>query len=173
MIWIAPSAKDADNAALEKRLWDAADQFRANSGLKSQEYAGGRPQGPVLGLIFLRFAEVRFAAQRVKLESPSPLGVERAAGRGEGYPRPSDGRGAGGEGYSGDPARELSIHGVEKTDETGRLCRLNLAVHGLEGEIKHGGNINSYCDDPQDATGRFDFVLANPPFNKTNLALHR
>ena len=38
-----------------------------------------------------------------------------------------------------DPAAELSIHGVEKTDETGRLCRLNLAVHGLEGEIKHGG----------------------------------
>jgi type I restriction enzyme M protein len=29
--------------------------------------------------------------------------------------------------YSGDPARELSIHGVEKTDETGRLCRMNLA----------------------------------------------
>jgi type I restriction-modification system DNA methylase subunit len=48
---------------LEKRLWDAADQFRANSGLKSQEYSA-----PVLGLIFLRFAEVRFAAQRTKLE---------------------------------------------------------------------------------------------------------
>ena len=48
----------------------------------------------------------------------------------------------------------LSIHGVEKTDETGRLCRLvavrkDLAVHGLEGEIKHGGNINSYYDDPR------------------------
>ena len=37
MLWIAPSEKDTDNAALEKRLWDAADQFRANSGLKSQE----------------------------------------------------------------------------------------------------------------------------------------
>jgi hypothetical protein len=33
------------------------------------------------------------------------------------------------------PAAELAICGVEKTDETGRLCRLNLAVHGLEGDI--------------------------------------
>lgn len=63
MHWIAPSEKNADNAALEKRLWNAADQFRANSGLKSQEYSA-----PVLGLIFLRFAEVRFTAQRAKLE---------------------------------------------------------------------------------------------------------
>ena len=63
MIWIAPSEKDTDNAALEKRLWDAADQFRANSGLKSQEYSA-----PVLGLIFLRFG---FAAQRATLEKAS------------------------------------------------------------------------------------------------------
>ena len=33
MIWISPSEKDNNNAALEKRLWHAADQFRANSGL--------------------------------------------------------------------------------------------------------------------------------------------
>jgi type I restriction enzyme M protein len=63
------------------------------------------------------------------------------------------------------PAAELSIHGIEKTDETGRLCRLNLAVHGLEGDIKHGGQINSYYDDPHASVGGFDFVLANPPFN--------
>jgi type I restriction enzyme M protein len=61
--WIATPEKDSANAALEKRLWDAADQFRANSGLKAQEYSG-----PILGLIFLRFAEVRFAGQRAKLE---------------------------------------------------------------------------------------------------------
>lgn len=63
MQWIAPSEKDVANHALEKRLWDAADQFRANSGLKPAEYSQ-----PVLGLIFLRFAEVRFAAQRARLE---------------------------------------------------------------------------------------------------------
>src|ERR1035437_7936021 len=63
MIWIAPSEKDSATDTLEKRLWDAADQLRANSGLKAQEYSG-----PILGLIFLRFAEVRFIAQRAKLE---------------------------------------------------------------------------------------------------------
>jgi hypothetical protein len=61
--WIATPEKDTATVALEKRLWDAADQFRANSGLKAQEYSG-----PILGLIFLRFAEVRFAAQRTKLD---------------------------------------------------------------------------------------------------------
>lgn len=64
MLWIAPSEKDSATASLEKRLWDAADQFRANSGLKAQEYSG-----PILGLIFLRFAEVRFSAQHSKLEA--------------------------------------------------------------------------------------------------------
>jgi type I restriction enzyme M protein len=59
----------------------------------------------------------------------------------------------------------LAIHGVEKVDDTGRLCRMNLAVHGLEGDIRHGGEINSYYDDPHNLVGRFDFVLANPPFN--------
>jgi type I restriction-modification system DNA methylase subunit len=61
--WIAPSNKDAETTKLEKSLWDVADQFRANSGLKAQEYSG-----PLLGLIFLRFAEARFKVQREKLQ---------------------------------------------------------------------------------------------------------
>ncbi|CBK41866.1 protein of unknown function [Nitrospira defluvii] len=46
MQWIAPSEKDTATDALEKRLWDAADQLRANSGLTSAQYST-----PVLGLI--------------------------------------------------------------------------------------------------------------------------
>ena len=290
MHWIAPSEKDNGTSTLEKSLWDAADQFRANSGLKAQEYSG-----PILGLIFLRFAEVRFTAQRVKLEqagassrrgsrvdepaayhaegilylapearfdylltlpevadigaqvnaamreiekhnsqlagvlpktynlftstllkellkkvSEIPATVDfdafgriyeyflgqfaRSEGQkgGEFYTpasivkllaeviEPFHGRildpacGSGGmfvqsarfvAEHQQNPAAELAICGVEKTDETGRLCRLNLAVHGLEGDIRHGGNVNSYYDDPHDATDQFDFVLANPPFN--------
>lgn len=290
MLWIAPSEKDAGTTTLERRLWDAADQFRANSDLKAAEYSQ-----PILGLIFLRFAGVRFDAQRAKLEKtvhssrrgsrlddpaayhaagvlylapdahfghllslPESTDVGKAVneamreiekhnqqlsgvlprtysrftstllkeilkliseipatldydafgriyeyflgefartegqGGGEFYTpspivrllteviEPYHGRildpacGSGGMFVSSarfvaehkhNPAAELSIHGVEKTDETGRLCRMNLAIHGLEGDIKHGGNVNTYYDDPHAAPGRFDFVLANPPFN--------
>ncbi len=293
MRWIAPAENDAATSALEKRLWEAADQLRANSGLKAQEYSA-----PVLGLIFLRFAEARFAEKHAQLELEAkkkagsrrgglsesvsayqaegvlflpaearfdhlltlPEGADVGAkinaamravekqntqladvlpksynlfgatvlkellkkvseipvdtdydtfGRiyeyflgefartegqkgGEFYTpgsivrllteviEPFHGRildpacGSGGmfvqsarfvSEHQKNPSVELSIHGVEKTDETGRLCRLNLAVHGLDGAIQHGGEVNSYYDDPHAAVGKFDFVLANPPFN--------
>ena len=289
MKWIALSAKDATSASFEKNLWNAADQFRANSGLKAQEYAA-----PILGLIFLRFAEVRFLQKQTELaqqalsaraaatmdlrlayaaasilflpeyarfqhlltlpegddvgkalnnamkgieqeniqlagtlpqtyhlfeigllkgllrkiaEIPDTLDFD-AFGRVYEYFlgefAMSEGQGGGEfytpasivtllteviEPYHGrilDPAcgsggmfvqsarfvsehrkdtSALSIYGIEKTEETGRLCRMNLAIHGLEGKVQHGGPTNSYYDDPYQATGTFDFVLANPPFN--------
>ena len=65
-------------------------------------------------------------------------------------------------GANGEPGRTLSIFGQEKVAETVRLCRMNLAVNGLEGDIDQG---NSYYEDPHNARGKFDFVMANPPFN--------
>ncbi|HEY6308864.1 MAG TPA: type I restriction-modification system subunit M N-terminal domain-containing protein, partial [Candidatus Angelobacter sp.] len=49
---------------LEKRLWDAADELRANSKLKSSEYSV-----PVLGLIFLRYADHKFTQAQAKIVS--------------------------------------------------------------------------------------------------------
>src|SRR5437016_11244276 len=63
MQWIAPSEKDKATDTLENRLWAAADQLRANSGLTSNQYSQ-----PVLGLIFLRFAELRFLSRHAVLE---------------------------------------------------------------------------------------------------------
>ncbi|HEY2801851.1 MAG TPA: class I SAM-dependent DNA methyltransferase [Chthoniobacterales bacterium] len=287
MQWIAPSEKDAANNELEKRLWQAADQLRANSGLTAQQYSG-----PVLGLIFLRFAAVRFAKRRQELakqtagtrrgsrlddpkaytaegiiflapdarfdfllslpeganigsklndamraierDNPQLAGVlpktyeifaspllkqllKRVSEIPAGLDYDAFGRiyeyflgefartegSKGGEFYtpasivrfivevlepyhgsvydpatgSGgmfvqsarfvaehrkNPARELSIHGNEKVGATVALSRMNLAMHGLEGDVREA---ISYYDDPHESTGRFDFVLANPPFN--------
>ncbi len=66
------------------------------------------------------------------------------------------------ESYQKSPQSEISIYGQERVAETVRLCRMNLAVHGLSGEIKQA---NTYYENVHDCVGRFDFVLANPPFN--------
>jgi len=60
------------------------------------------------------------------------------------------------------PGAELSVYGQEKVAETVRLGKMNLAVHGLAGDIRQG---NSYYEDLHRSTGKFDFVMANPPFN--------
>lgn len=59
-------------------------------------------------------------------------------------------------------SRQLSILGVEKTDDTVPLAKMNLALHGLSGDIRQA---NSYYEDPHSAVGAFDYVMANPPFN--------
>jgi len=56
----------------------------------------------------------------------------------------------------------LSVYGQERVEETVRLCKMNLAVHGLGGSVLQG---NSYYSDPFEAVGSFHYVMANPPFN--------
>ena len=270
---------------LENRLWEAADLFRANSGLRSHEYST-----PVLGLIFLKYADFKFTKAKEELEKENkkssrrkisktdfhakgivylpesarfsflldlpegmnlgkavneamehierenknlagvlpkdytifendvlvallrnfagiPMDVEGDVfgriyeyflgefARNEGQKggefftpvsivrliveiiEPFHGRiydpasGSGGmfvqsarfiEEHKKNPGDELSIFGQETVAETIRLAKMNLAVHGLDGDIKQG---NSYYEDIHKSLGKFDFVMANPPFN--------
>ncbi len=279
---------------LEQRLWDAADQLRANSGLKASQYSQ-----PVLGLIFLRFADFRFSLvekqRKEKKVEKTKISIIRHKEYGKNYyhaqgvmylpekarysyllnlpedenlgraineamksveennpdlkgilPKrynqldkdiligllksfseiPMDVEGdmfgriyeyflgefAKSEGSKGgefftptsivkliveilepykgrvlDPAcgsggmfvqsakfidkhrengnganKAIAIYGQEKTRETVDLCKLNLAVHGLSGEIKQA---NTMHEDLHKSVGEFDFVMANPPFN--------
>lgn len=56
----------------------------------------------------------------------------------------------------------LAVYGTEKSNDTVKLAKMNLAIHGLSGEIRES---NTYYEDPHKAVGKFDFVMANPPFN--------
>ena len=271
-----------DLGELQSKLWETADQLRANSELKSSEYAS-----PVLGLIFLRYADQRFVQATAEVGEGSkrrkigredyqaigalylpeesrferllelPEGTDRgrainkameaveehnqdlrgvlpkdysripddilgellrlleslpeaiegdgfgliyeyflgkfalAEGRGGGefftptsivrliveILEPFHGKiydpacGSGGmfvqsahfvERHRGKPSDELSIYGQERVADTVRLAKMNLAVHGLGGDIRQG---NTYYEDLHDSFGQFDFVMANPPFN--------
>lgn len=275
-----------NNGDLERRLWAAADDMRANSKLKSSEYSV-----PVLGLIFLRYADHKFSIAEKALESDAQhTGSRRTIGKADYQARgvmylppearyakllnlpegedigraindamkaieaeneelkdvlpktynrlgndilvsllktfseirmdmegdvfgkiyeyflgkfamsegqrggefftptsvvrliveviePFHGRifdpacGSGGmfvqsgrfvERHREDPGREISVYGQEKVAETIRLCKMNLAVHGLSGDIRQA---NTYYENAHNCRGRFDFVMANPPFN--------
>ena len=271
----------ANHTEVEKRLWEAADELRANSKLKSSEYSV-----PVLGLIFLRYADQKFTEAEKKLTTagsgrrkigktdyqaqgvlfipekarfatllnlPEGADIGKAINEamkaieaenedlkdvlpktynalekgllvsllknfsaipiteGDAFGKIYEyflGKFAMAEGQKGgefftpisivkliveiiepyhgrifDPAcgsggmfvqsaafvehhkknvNEISIYGQEKVAETIRLCKMNLAVHGLSGDIRQS---NTYYEDPHKSVGKFDFVMANPPFN--------
>lgn len=271
----------ANHTEVEKRLWEAADELRANSKLKSSEYSV-----PVLGLIFLRYADHKFSEAEKKLTAggsgrrkigktdyqaqgllfipekarfkslldlPEGADIGKAINEamkaieaenedlkdvlpktynnlekallvsllknfsaipiteGDAFGKIYEyflGKFAMAEGQKGgefftpisivkliveiiepyhgrifDPAsgsggmfvqsaafvehhkknvNEIAIYGQEKVAETIRLCKMNLAVHGLSGDIRQS---NTYYEDPHKSVGKFDFVMANPPFN--------
>ncbi len=60
------------------------------------------------------------------------------------------------------PTEKLTFYGLEKNPTTIRLAKMNLAVHGLEGNIQKA---ITYYEDPHELLRKSDFVMANPPFN--------
>lgn len=64
--------------------------------------------------------------------------------------------------------KRVTFYGQEKTPTTIRLAKMNLAVHGLEGDIQEANTF--YVDahrlqDGRPLWGNVDFMMANPPFN--------
>jgi type I restriction enzyme M protein len=64
--------------------------------------------------------------------------------------------------HKSNATKKISINGQERVADTVRLNKMNLAVHGLAGDIKQG---NAYYEDLHNSIGKFDYVMANPPFN--------
>ncbi|CQR75018.1 putative type I restriction enzymeP M protein [Sporomusa ovata DSM 2662] len=62
----------------------------------------------------------------------------------------------------------LRAYGVEKTGATVKLAKMNLALNNIRGTITEA---NSYYNDPYNCFGRFDYVMANPPFNVDGIEL--
>ncbi len=60
------------------------------------------------------------------------------------------------------PAEKVTFYGQEKAELNTKLAKMNLAVHGLEGNIQEG---NTFYEDKHSLVGGADFVMANPPFN--------
>jgi len=60
------------------------------------------------------------------------------------------------------PAEKVTFYGQEKAELNTKLAKMNLVVHGLEGNIQEG---NTFYEDKHDLVGKCDFVMANPPFN--------
>lgn len=62
----------------------------------------------------------------------------------------------------GNVSNDIVVYGQEKTGDTVKLAKMNLLVNGLRGNIQQA---NSYAEDPHESFGKFDYVMANPPFN--------
>lgn len=61
---------------------------------------------------------------------------------------------------------DLSIYGQEANASTWKLAQMNLAIHGLEGDLGQGAADTFFSD--QHPSMRSDFILANPPFNMSD-----
>ncbi|MCU0748147.1 MAG: N-6 DNA methylase [Akkermansiaceae bacterium] len=72
------------------------------------------------------------------------------------------------EDHGGRTMDKVTFYGQEKTATTIRLAKMNLAVHGLEGDIREA---NTFYEDVHELAdgrslwGNCDFIMANPPFN--------
>jgi len=113
----------ANHNEIEKRLWEAADELRANSKLKSAEYAI-----PVLGLIFLRYASEKFAETERQLQAKR--GRRREIG-----PTDYQARGAI---YLPEASRFENLLNLPEGSDLGRAINLAMTLIAKENDYRSG-----------------------------------
>jgi type I restriction enzyme M protein len=62
---------------------------------------------------------------------------------------------------------DVSIYGQESNQTTWRLCKMNLAIRGIESDLVKWNNEGSFLNDEHKDL-KADFILANPPFNDSD-----
>jgi len=72
--------------------------------------------------------------------------------------------------HKGNSANDISIYGQEKIADTVRLCKMNLAVHGLFGQVREA---NTYYENVHGCYHKMNYVMANPPFNASGVDKER
>ena len=65
---------------------------------------------------------------------------------------------------------KFRCYGVEKEPDTVKLAKMNLLLNNVRGDITEA---NSFYADPYNAVGKFDYVMANPPFNVDEVVYER
>lgn len=65
---------------------------------------------------------------------------------------------------------KFRCYGVEKEPDTVKLAKMNLLLNNVRGDITEA---NSFYSDPYNSVGRFDYVMANPPFNVDEVVYER
>lgn len=70
------------------------------------------------------------------------------------------------------PRDKLAFWGQEKNSETIKLAKMNLAVHGMSGNISQAISYYNYDQQPL-KVGDADYVMANPPFNVDEIDAER
>jgi type I restriction enzyme M protein len=63
---------------------------------------------------------------------------------------------------------DIAVYGQESNERTWRLAKMNLAIHGISGDLSSRWEDTFYADKHPDV--RADFILANPPFNMSDWA---
>jgi type I restriction enzyme M protein len=63
---------------------------------------------------------------------------------------------------------DIAVYGQESNERTWRLAKMNLAIHGINGDLSSRWEDTFYTDKHPDV--KADFILANPPFNMSDWA---